>query len=124
MDFYRIHDLASELEKKYGANRPTREEFIAAASILEIKRRLRENPTLKPAEVLPCPLCGAKSTKRLRSKNPNGFIRYCKCGFAGYICPTDSKNGGRLLAAWNKAVLDLIDGTYQTPQCEEWLNYK
>ena len=124
MDIYRVHDIVLALEARYSVNTPSREELIAAASILELKERLKENPTLKPAEVLQCPMCGAKHTNKLRTKSPNGFARYCKCGFTGYVSPTDSKNGGRITAAWNQAVLDYVEGTYQTPECKEWLTYR
>lgn len=124
MTNYSVTDIVKILEARYGRNTPTREELIAAASVLELKKRLEENPTVKPAEVLPCPLCGSKHTTRVRTKNPNGYLRYCKCGFTGYISPTNSKNGGRITAAWNQAVLDFVETKYQPPEAQEWLSCK
>nr|DAJ55437.1 MAG TPA: restriction alleviation protein [Caudoviricetes sp.] len=124
MTNYSVTDIVMALEARYGVNTPTREELIAAASVLELKKRLEENPTIKPAEVLPCPLCGAKHTTRVRTKSPDGFVRFCKCGFAGYITPTNSKNGGRITASWNQAVLDFVETKYQPPEAREWLSCK
>lgn len=124
MDVYRVHDIVMALEARYGVNTPTREELIAAASVLELKDRLRENSTIKPAEVLPCPACGLKHLHKARTTGPDGFVKYCSCGFTGYISPTNSKNGGRIVAAWNEAVLDFIDYKYKPPVFKDWYKYK
>lgn len=124
MDVYRVHDIVMALEARYGVNTPTREELIAAASVLELKDRLRENSTIKPAEVLPCPACGLKHLHKARTTGPDGFVKYCSCGFTGYISPTNSKNGGRIVAAWNEAVLDFIDYKYKPPVFKDWYKCK
>lgn len=124
MDVYRAHDIVKALEARYGVNTPTREELIAAASVLELKDRLEKNPTIKPAEVLPCPACGLKHLHKARTTGPDGFVKYCSCGFVGYISPTNSKNGGRIVAAWNKAVLDFVENRYQPPVFKEWYECK
>lgn len=124
MDVYRVHDIVMALEARCGVNTPTREELIAAASVLELKDRLRENSTIKPAEVLPCPACGLKHLHKARTTGPDGFVKYCSCGFTGYISPTNSKNGGRIVAAWNEAVLDFIDYKYKPPVFKDWYKCK
>lgn len=124
MDVYRVHDIVMALEARYGVNTPTREELIAAASVLELKDRLRENSTIKPAEVLPCPACGLKHLHKARTTGPDGFVKYCSCGFTGYISPTDSKNGGRIVSTWNQAVLDFIDYKYKPPVFKDWYKCK
>lgn len=124
MDVYRVHDIVKVLEARYGVNTPTREELIAAASVLELKDRLRENSAIKPAEVLPCPACGLKHLHKARTTGPDGFVKYCSCGFVGYISPTDSKNGGRIVAAWNQAVLDFVENKYQPPVFKDWYKCK
>lgn len=122
MDIARVEAIAKLIEYHYaGSADIKRKDFENAAALLALKNELRASGReLKPAQVLPCPACGLKHLHKARTTGPDGFVKYCSCGFVGYISPTDSKNGGRIVAAWNQAVLDFIDYKYKPPVFKDW----
>lgn len=126
MDIARVEAIAKLIEYHYGGSADVRrEDFENVAALLALKNELRKTGReLKPAQVLPCPACGLKHLRKARTTRPDGYVKYCKCGFVGYISPTDSKNGGRIVAAWNRAVFDFIDYKYQPPAFKDWYECK
>lgn len=122
MDIARVEAIAKLIEYHYaGSADVRREDFENVAALLALKNELRKTGReLKPAQVLPCPACGLKHLHKARTTGPDGYVKYCGCGFVGYISPTDSKNGGRIVAAWNQAVLDFIDYKYKPPVFKDW----
>ena len=126
MDIARVEAIAKLIEYHYaGSADVRREDFENVAALLALKNELRKTGReLKPAQVLPCPACGLKHLHKARTTGPDGFVKYCSCGFVGYISPSDSKNGGRIVATWNQAVLDFIDYKYKPPVFKDWYKCK
>lgn len=122
MDLARVEAIAKLIEYHYGGSADIkRKDLENVAALLALKNELRASGReLKPAQVLPCPACGLKHLHKARTTGPDGFVKYCSCGFVGYVSPTDSKNGGRITATWNQAVLDFIDYKYKPPVFKDW----
>lgn len=81
-------------------------------------RQLNVDDKLKPQQVLACPKCGRKRTIKIQHGTAFEFAKVCgnpNCRFIGYISNTNSKRGGRIVTAWNKAVRDYLNKTYEQP---------
>lgn len=121
IDVQKIQYMADMLEKYCT---PTEEEIDYMVNFIKARKQLEKNGKPKPSQVLACPLCGAHRTGKVRTEYPNGYAKMCGCGFLGYISPTNSKNGGLITKAWNRAVLDYLNNAYSTPEYKNIFRYK
>lgn len=111
MDLNKLRTIADQLD-------PSEMATLNRLVMARYRRQTQNIEHLKPSQVLACPKCGRKRTVKVRHGELQEFCKICTnpdCGFIGYVSPTDSKNGGRIVSAWNQAVKDYIDGTYTCP---------
>nr|DAD96529.1 MAG TPA: restriction alleviation protein [Myoviridae sp. ctj3P51] len=115
MDLNKLRIIADKLD-------PSEIATLSRLVVARYRRQTQNAETLNRAQVLACPKCGRKRTVKVRHGELQEFCKMCgnpNCGFIGYASPTDSKNGGRIVSAWNQAVKDYIAGTYKQPPFDD-----
>lgn len=115
MDLNKLRIIADQLD-------PSEMATLSRLVMARYRRQTQNAENLNRAQVLACPKCGRKRTVKVRHGELQEFCKMCgnpNCGFIGYVSPTDSKNGGRIVSAWNQAVKDYIAGTYTRPPFDD-----